>query len=93
MIVRTASGRVPAIIGGVEWTRAALEARVAKLAAEHQGQALVAAVSTFAEQLDDDERELLGQVLLEQAPRRTGATADYPKWSVIFPRRRRRRTR
>lgn len=69
------------------WTRAALEARVAKLAEEHDGEALVAAVAAFAEQLGEDERELLGQVLLEQAPRRRGVTSDYPKWSVIMPRR------
>jgi hypothetical protein len=68
------------------WTRAALEARVAKLAAEHEGEALVAAVAAFAEQLDEAERELLGSVLLEQAPRRRGDTHDYPKWAVILPR-------
>jgi hypothetical protein len=77
----------------VEWTRAALEARVAKLAEEHEGEELVAAVAAFAEQLDEDERELLGQVLLEQAPRRRGVTHEYPKWSVILPRVRPRRRR
>ncbi|MEX0673487.1 MAG: hypothetical protein WD067_01865 [Gaiellaceae bacterium] len=75
----------------MEWTRAALEARVAKLADEHEGEELVAAVAAFAEQLDEGERELFGRVLLEQAPRRRGVTADYPKWSVILPRGRRRR--
>jgi hypothetical protein len=80
-----------AIIAAVEWTRAALEARVAKLADEQEGEELVAAVAAFAEQLDDGERELLGRVLLEQAPRRRGVTADYPKWSVILPRKRRPR--
>ena len=74
----------------MHWTRAALEARVAKLAEEHEGEELVAAVAAFAEQLDDGERELLGQVLLEQAPKRRGVTADYPKWSVILPRARKR---
>jgi hypothetical protein len=74
----------------VQWTRAALEARVAKLADEHEGEELVAAVAVFAEQLDGGERELLGQILLEQAPRREGVTADYPKWSVILPRARKR---
>jgi len=76
----------------VEWTRAALEARVAKLAEDYEGEELVAAVAAFADQLEDDERELLGRVLLEQAPRRRGVTQDYPKWSVILPRTRRRRT-
>jgi hypothetical protein len=76
----------------VEWTRAALEARVAKLAEDYEGEELVAAVAAFADQLEDDERELLGRILLEQAPRRRGVTQDYPKWSVILPRTRRRRT-
>lgn len=76
----------------MEWTRAALEARVAKLAEEHEGEELVAAVAAFAEQLDADERELLGRVLLEQAPRRRGVTHDYAKWSVILPRKRRPRS-
>ena len=76
----------------MHWTRAALEARVAKLADEYEGEELVAAVAAFADQLDEGERELRGQVLLEQAPRRRGVTADYPKWSVILPRKRRRRT-
>lgn len=77
----------------MDWTRAALEARVAKLAREHEGEELVAAVSAFADQLDDDERELLGSILLEQAPRRKGVTADYPKWSVLLPRPKSRRPR
>jgi hypothetical protein len=75
----------------MQWTREALTARVEKLAAEHEGEELVAAVQAFAEQLDDDERELLGRILLERAPQRKGVTADYPKWSVILPRPRRRR--
>lgn len=75
----------------MEWTRAALEARVAKLAEENEGEALVAAVAAFAEQLDDEEREVLGRVLLEHAPRPRGLTADYPKWAVILPRRRRKK--
>jgi hypothetical protein len=74
----------------MHWTRAALEARVAKLAEEHEGEAMVAAIAEFAEQLDEEERALLGQVLLEQAPKRRGVTADYPKWSVILPRARKR---
>jgi hypothetical protein len=74
----------------VEWTRAALEARVAKLAEEHQGDELVEAVSAFAEQLDEGGRQLLGRVLLEQAPRRTGVTANYPRWRVLLPPRKRR---
>jgi FixJ family two-component response regulator len=74
----------------VEWTRAALEARVDKLAAEHEGDEFVEAIREFAEQLSDGERELLGRVVLARAPREPGVTVKYPKWSVILPRPRRR---
>jgi hypothetical protein len=75
----------------VEWTKAALEARVAKLASDHEGEALVAAVREFSDQLAEDERALLGQILLERAPARAkGVTQDYPKWSVLLGRRQRR---
>ncbi len=70
----------------MNWTREAITARVDKLAADHEGEELVAAIRAFADQLDDDERELLGRILLERAPRRAGVTTDYPKWSVILPR-------
>jgi hypothetical protein len=73
----------------MSWTRPALEARVAKLAEEHEGEELVEAVQEFGEQLDEDERELLGRILLERAPR--VALGDYPRWQMIFPRRRRRK--
>ena len=76
----------------MEWTRAALEARVDKLAEDHDGEELVTAVSAFADQLGDDDRRLLGRILLERAPRR-GRIPDYPRWSVILPRARRRRAR
>ncbi len=70
------------------WTRQALEARVAKLAEEHEGQALVDAVVRFGEQLDEAERELLGKVLLERAPQRTlrEEVDEYPRWRVLLPR-------
>ncbi len=70
------------------WTRQALEARVAKLAEEHEGQELVDAVVRFGEQLDESERELLGKVLLERAPQRSprDETEDYPRWRSILPR-------
>jgi hypothetical protein len=75
----------------VEWTRAALEARVDKLAEEHEGDEFVESVRRFGEQLSDDERELLGRVVLDRARTRTpGMTVKYPKWSVILPRPRRR---
>ena len=70
------------------WTRQAIEARVAKLAEQHEGQELVDAVVAFGEQLDDGERELLGRVLLERAPHRTPReeTEGYPRWRSILPR-------
>ncbi len=79
-------------MGGM-WTRAALEARVEKLAADHEGPALVEAVRKLGEQLEPEDRALLGRILLERAPGRSPreATADYPRWQVILPRRRRRR--
>ena len=54
------------------WSREALAARVDALAEAESGQALVAAVQRLAAELGDDERELLGQVLLARA-RREGA--------------------
>ena len=74
----------------MEWTRAALEARVDKLAEEHEGDEFVESVRRFSEQLSDEERELLGRVVLDRAPRDPGVTVKYPKWSVILPRPRRR---
>jgi hypothetical protein len=53
----------------VRWTREAIVARVEALRGEHDGPALVGAVREFGEQLDDDERAVLGDVLLEQARR------------------------
>jgi FixJ family two-component response regulator len=75
----------------VEWTRAALEARVDKLAAEHEGEEFVEAIRSFGEQLSDEERDLLGRVVLDRAPRDPGVRVKYPKWSVILPRPRPRR--
>ena len=79
-------------IMGRMWTRAALEARVEKLAEEHEGPELVEAIRLFAEQLGPEEREILGRVLLDRAPGRTPreVTIDYPRWHVILPRKRRR---
>jgi len=74
----------------VKWTRAALEARVDKLAFEHEGDEFVAAVRRFSEQLNESERDLLGRVVLDRARTRSGVTAKYPRWSVIMPRPRRR---
>jgi hypothetical protein len=74
----------------MEWTRAALEARVDKLAEDHDGDELVTAVRAFAEQLDEDDRQLLGRILLKRAPRRAGVTANYPRWRMILPPLRRR---
>jgi hypothetical protein len=71
------------------WTRQALEARVAKLAEENEGEELVEAVQQFGAQLDDEERELLGRILLERAP--AVAIGDYPRWQMFLPRRRRRK--
>jgi hypothetical protein len=60
----------------VRWTREAIAARVEALQAEHEGPALVDAVREFGEQLDDAERELLGEVLLDRARRQRPSLAD-----------------
>jgi len=49
------------------WGREAIGVRVDALAERHEGTALIEAVARFSEQLDDDERALLGEVLLERA--------------------------
>ena len=49
------------------WSREAIAVRVATIAERHQGTALIEAVARFAEQLDDGERAVLGEVLLERA--------------------------
>ena len=49
------------------WSREAIAVRVEALAEKHEGTALIEAVARFSEQLDDDERAVLGQVLLERA--------------------------
>ena len=48
-------------------TRDEIAARVDALAAEHEGQAFVSAVKELSEWLDEDERDVLGAVLLERA--------------------------
>jgi hypothetical protein len=48
-------------------TRAQIEARVDELAAAHRGKRFVAAVRELSTELDQDERDVLGAVLLERA--------------------------
>jgi hypothetical protein len=50
------------------WSREELDERVETLAGTHEGREFVQAVSRFAEEeLESDERELLGSILLERA--------------------------
>ena len=51
----------------VRWTREALRTRVDALADEHSGKELVEAVRRLGEGLAEDERQVLGSVLLERA--------------------------
>jgi hypothetical protein len=53
----------------VHWTRDAIAARVEALRAEHGGAEFAAAVREFGEQLDEGEREVLAEVLLDRARR------------------------
>ena len=55
-----------AIIGAVA-DRATLEARVAELGERHRGREFVAAIERLAAGLDDGERVLLEQILLERS--------------------------
>jgi hypothetical protein len=54
----------------VTWSRRQLSERVDALAVEHEGEAFVTAVEGFAAELGEDERALLGEVLVERAGER-----------------------
>jgi hypothetical protein len=85
----------------VSWSRRRLSEQLDALAAEHEGRAFVEAVERFAAELDDGERELLGEVLLERADERGGfdygliRRIDEPRWKLFGrpPREHRRKTR
>jgi hypothetical protein len=51
-------------------SRRRLSERIDLLAADHEGAAFVEAVERFALELGEEERELLGQVLVERASER-----------------------
>jgi hypothetical protein len=60
----------------IVWSKEAIGARVDQFARDHKGEAFVAAVATFGrEQLDDRERMLLHDVLMERAKLRQRITA------------------
>jgi hypothetical protein len=71
------------------WSRRQIADRIDELASAHEGPAFVAAVEGFASQLDADEREVLGDVLVARA-RETGGL-DYglvrritePRWRLF----------
>lgn len=73
-------------------TRRQIEEQVAVLAARHTGPALVEAVRELAEELSDQERKVLGEVLLERG-REQGAEQygeltkrmRKARWRVILP--------
>jgi hypothetical protein len=73
----------------VTWSRRALSEHVDALAAEHEGRAFVEAVERFAAELRDEERELLGAVLLERADESGGfdygllRRIDEPRWKLF----------
>ena len=80
----------------VAWTRSALAVRVSALAARHEGAAFVEAVAAFAGTLNEDDRALLGEVLLERAEDEgtyryaLERRIDEPRWRFLRPGRRRR---
>ena len=51
----------------LHWTKTAIGARVDQLAGDHKGEAFVAAVRDFSEQLDEKERVVLQDVLMARA--------------------------
>jgi hypothetical protein len=73
----------------VTWSRAQLSTQLDVLAAEHEGGAFIAAVEQFASELGDEDRALLGQVLLERADERGGfdyglmRRIDEPRWKLF----------
>jgi hypothetical protein len=73
----------------VTWSRRQLSERVDALAAEHEGEAFVAAVEGFAAELGEDERALLGEVLVERAGERGDLDyglirrVDEPRWKLF----------
>jgi hypothetical protein len=73
----------------VIWSRRQLSEHLDALAAEHEGPAFVEAIERFAAELRDEERELLGEVLLERADERGGfdygliRRIDEPRWKLF----------
>jgi hypothetical protein len=73
-------------------SRRELEERVTQLAASHDGDAFVDAVRALAGELSDDERELLGEILVERSTAH-GAESyaeltermRAAKWHVVLP--------
>jgi hypothetical protein len=75
--------------GGRRLSRRLIEQRVDELASEHEGDAFVAAVKRYAAELDDGDRKLLGEVLVERAGREGQADyglirrIDEPRWRLF----------
>jgi hypothetical protein len=63
----------------IEWSKEAIGARVDQLARDHEGEEFIEAVRVFGEeQLDERERRLLHDVLMERATRgRIGLAARH----------------
>jgi hypothetical protein len=68
------------------WTRRELTAHVEGLALHEEGEAFVIEIARFAKSLEDDDRALLEEVLLERAKREEGVgkavrrRAEEPGW-------------
>ena len=69
--------------------RGELSERLDVLAAEHEGAAFVDAVQQLAAELDDDDRALLGELLVARADERGGLEyglvrrIDEPRWKLF----------
>jgi hypothetical protein len=70
----------------VTWSRRTIAERVDELAAQHEGRAFVEAVERFSVELGEEDRTVLGEVLVERARERGGfdygliRRIDEPRW-------------
>ena len=73
----------------MSWSRRQLAERVDVLAAEHEGEAFVAAIQALAAELAEDERAVLGEVLVERASEHGDLdyglirSVDEPRWKLF----------
>lgn len=65
----------------IRWTRTALDARLEALEQKHSGRELIEAVVSFADTLEEEDKRLLQDVLLERAGRERLLGPDDSHWT------------